>query len=204
MGRKIHMRGRLAPHRWSVPASNRVRIRGKAASARSTARERPVHWLREAMSFRSHLHDTQIRVLVTGAGGEMGMAWSPGPRHPAAGAGSGATLDCDPGLDILDRHLLERIRSEFEIPAVFHLAPLLSTRAEGRVRRRDGHQVERRRWRWGRGTSRRGRASAHRPTARRRSPSVPSTLAATSPATTASSRQTEPSGVDFRASGSSA
>ena len=32
--------------------------------------------------------------------------------------------------DILDRHLLERLRSEFEIPIVFHLAALLSTRAE--------------------------------------------------------------------------
>jgi nucleoside-diphosphate-sugar epimerase len=32
--------------------------------------------------------------------------------------------------DILDRHLLERLMSEFEISAVFHLAALLSSRAE--------------------------------------------------------------------------
>src|SRR3989338_11466499 len=32
--------------------------------------------------------------------------------------------------DILDRHLLERLQSEFEIAIVFHLAALLSTRAE--------------------------------------------------------------------------
>ena len=32
--------------------------------------------------------------------------------------------------DILDSHLLERLRGEFEISAVFHLAALLSTRAE--------------------------------------------------------------------------
>jgi nucleoside-diphosphate-sugar epimerase len=32
--------------------------------------------------------------------------------------------------DILDRHLLDRLRSEFEISVVFHLAALLSTRAE--------------------------------------------------------------------------
>jgi nucleoside-diphosphate-sugar epimerase len=32
--------------------------------------------------------------------------------------------------DILDRHVLERLRAEFEIHVVFHLAALLSTRAE--------------------------------------------------------------------------
>jgi nucleoside-diphosphate-sugar epimerase len=32
--------------------------------------------------------------------------------------------------DILDRHLLDRLRSEFEISVVFHLAAMLSTRAE--------------------------------------------------------------------------
>jgi threonine 3-dehydrogenase len=32
--------------------------------------------------------------------------------------------------DILDRHVLDRLRSEFEISVVFHLAALLSTRAE--------------------------------------------------------------------------
>ena len=81
-------------------------------------------------------------VLVTGAGGEIGHGLihrlaelrhlrHPGPRRPGrwipsvarrcAAAGSG---------DILDRHLLDRLRSEFEISVVFHLAALLSTRAE--------------------------------------------------------------------------
>jgi nucleoside-diphosphate-sugar epimerase len=32
--------------------------------------------------------------------------------------------------DIRDRHLLDRVRSEFEVTAVFHLAAILSTRAE--------------------------------------------------------------------------
>jgi threonine 3-dehydrogenase len=32
--------------------------------------------------------------------------------------------------DIRDRHLLERLRSEFEIHAIIHLAAMLSTRAE--------------------------------------------------------------------------
>jgi nucleoside-diphosphate-sugar epimerase len=35
-----------------------------------------------------------------------------------------------PDRDILDRHLLDRVRAEFEISVVFHLAALLSTRAE--------------------------------------------------------------------------
>jgi nucleoside-diphosphate-sugar epimerase len=80
-------------------------------------------------------------VLGTGASGEIGH----GLIHEIAERG---TLDIlaldvrplDPDLarrcaavrigDILDRHLLDRVRAEFEISAVFHLAALLSTRAE--------------------------------------------------------------------------
>jgi nucleoside-diphosphate-sugar epimerase len=80
-------------------------------------------------------------VLVTGASGEMGHGLI---THLAdLGAFDILALDnrpLDPELsrrcaavqigDILDRHLLDRIRSEFEISIVFHLAALLSTRAE--------------------------------------------------------------------------
>lgn len=80
-------------------------------------------------------------VLVTGAGGEVGH----GLITALADLGTFDILGLDvralePDLaarcavvrtgDILDRHLLDRLRSEFEISAVFHLAALLSTRAE--------------------------------------------------------------------------
>jgi len=80
-------------------------------------------------------------VLVTGANGEMGH----GLIHRLAklGAFDVLALDVRPldaALearcaavrvgDILDRHLLDRLRSEFEISVIFHLAALLSTRAE--------------------------------------------------------------------------
>ncbi len=80
-------------------------------------------------------------VLVTGASGEMGH----GLIHRLAELGSFDVLALDvrpmgPDVerrcaatrvgDILDRHLLDRLRSEFEISVVFHLAALLSTRAE--------------------------------------------------------------------------
>lgn len=80
-------------------------------------------------------------VLVTGANGEMGH----GLIHHLAEAGTFDVLALDvkglePELarrclvattgDILDRSLLDRLRSEFEIRTVFHLAALLSTRAE--------------------------------------------------------------------------
>ncbi|HLE42764.1 MAG TPA: NAD-dependent epimerase/dehydratase family protein [Methylomirabilota bacterium] len=79
--------------------------------------------------------------LVTGAGGEMGHSLI----HHLAEAGTHELLaldlrPLDPELtrrcveartgDILDRHLLERLRAEFEVDTVFHLAALLSTRAE--------------------------------------------------------------------------
>ena len=80
-------------------------------------------------------------VLVTGAGGEMGHGLI--TRLAELGTFDILALDVqplDPDVsrhctatrigDILDRHLLDRLRSEFEISAVFHLAALLSTRAE--------------------------------------------------------------------------
>jgi nucleoside-diphosphate-sugar epimerase len=80
-------------------------------------------------------------VLVTGASGEMGHGLITALH--ALGAFDVLALDLrplDPELerccaasrvgDILDRHLLDRVRSEFEISTVFHLAALLSTRAE--------------------------------------------------------------------------
>lgn len=79
-------------------------------------------------------------VLITGAGGEIGHALV----QVLAAAGVGIiTIDLNP-LDgriaplvsreftgsILDTALLERVLAEFEIECVFHLAALLSTRAE--------------------------------------------------------------------------
>src|SRR4030065_128656 len=54
----------------------------------------------------------------------LARAGAPPPRGVAGRCA--ATLQGD----ILDRHLLERLQSEFEIAIVFHLAALLSTRAE--------------------------------------------------------------------------
>ena len=83
----------------------------------------------------------QSVVLVTGASGELGH----GLIHHLAERGQAGIVAVDiramdPELvrrcaatrigDILDHHLLERLISEFEISAVFHLAALLSTRAE--------------------------------------------------------------------------
>ncbi len=80
-------------------------------------------------------------VLITGAGGEIGH----GLIDSLADGGARAivTLDVaplDPSLakkvsreftgSILDKGLLERILSEFEVDLVFHLAALLSTRSE--------------------------------------------------------------------------
>jgi nucleoside-diphosphate-sugar epimerase len=80
--------------------------------------------------------------LVTGASGEMGQALV----HRLADARPAAQIlaldlnPLEPDLarrcaacltgDIRDRRLLERLRSEFEIETVFHLAAILSTRAE--------------------------------------------------------------------------
>jgi threonine 3-dehydrogenase len=80
-------------------------------------------------------------VLVTGAAGEVGH----GLIHRLADAGKFEVLAVDlrpldraVGAraaavrtgDIVDRRFLDRLRSEFEISVVFHLAALLSTRAE--------------------------------------------------------------------------
>jgi threonine 3-dehydrogenase len=80
-------------------------------------------------------------VLVTGAGGEVGH----GLIRRLAELGSFDVLACDvrpldPELarqcaatrvgDVLDRRLLDALMSEFEISAIFHLAAILSTRAE--------------------------------------------------------------------------
>jgi threonine 3-dehydrogenase len=79
-------------------------------------------------------------VLVTGAGGEIGHALL---ARLAGGDRPAITLDVNPlGADlarhvtreftgsITDSTLLDRILSEFEVDCVFHLAALLSTRAE--------------------------------------------------------------------------
>lgn len=80
-------------------------------------------------------------VLVTGASGEMGH----GLIQRLGELGSAEILALDlvelpPELarrcaavragDVRDRHLLERLTSEFEIRVIFHLAAILSTRAE--------------------------------------------------------------------------
>ena len=80
-------------------------------------------------------------VLVTGASGEIGHGLL--QRLAAIGARAVVTLDVvplDPGVrryvqrevpgSILDRSLLERVLAEYEIDQIFHLAALLSTRAE--------------------------------------------------------------------------
>ena len=80
-------------------------------------------------------------VLVTGGSGEMAHGLI--HRFAESGAVDVVALDVrplDPELarrcavsltgDIRDRRLLERLRSEFEIHAIYHLAAILSTRAE--------------------------------------------------------------------------
>lgn len=80
-------------------------------------------------------------VLITGAGGEIGHGLIDSLAND--GARAIVTLDVaplDPSLgkkvsrectgSILDKGLLERILSEFEVDLVFHLAALLSTRSE--------------------------------------------------------------------------
>ena len=80
-------------------------------------------------------------VLVTGANGEVGHGLIQGLA--AAGHKDIVAMDLQP-LDqhlvplcqqvlvgsILDRHLIERIVSEYEVTEIYHLAALLSTRAE--------------------------------------------------------------------------
>jgi len=78
--------------------------------------------------------------LITGACGEVGTALV--ERLAKNGAGNLLTLDIRPlppeldGMsthlvgDILDRDLFEQLAAEYEIERIFHLAALLSTRAE--------------------------------------------------------------------------
>jgi nucleoside-diphosphate-sugar epimerase len=80
-------------------------------------------------------------VLVTGANGEMGHGLI--ERLAQAGNTNIIAIDVKPlddslrklvssaiAGDILDHRLLERLQSEYEIHTVYHLAALLSTRAE--------------------------------------------------------------------------
>ncbi len=80
-------------------------------------------------------------VLITGAGGEIGHGLI--DRLAGQSARAVVTLDVarlDPSIaakvdreitgSILDRSVLERILAEFQVELVFHLAALLSTRAE--------------------------------------------------------------------------
>jgi threonine 3-dehydrogenase len=80
-------------------------------------------------------------VLITGAGGEIGHGLI--EQLAAEGSRSIVTIDLAPlapGLaksvqreitgSIMDRTLIERLMSEFEVDLIFHLAALLSTRSE--------------------------------------------------------------------------
>jgi len=80
-------------------------------------------------------------VLITGAGGEIGHGLI--AHLSEAGAQPVVTLDVnplEPALarkvqreftgSIMDKSLLERVLSEFEVETVYHLAALLSTRSE--------------------------------------------------------------------------
>src|SRR5262245_2275295 len=79
--------------------------------------------------------------VVTGAAGELGHSIV--ERLADRGRYALVALDVRPPApdtaarcervvvgDILDRHLLDRLRAEFEIGVIFHLAAVLSTRAE--------------------------------------------------------------------------
>ena len=79
--------------------------------------------------------------LITGANGEMGHGLI--ERLAEEGSQNIIAIDvrpvdddikakCSATLvgDILDARLMERLASEFEIQTIFHLAALLSTRAE--------------------------------------------------------------------------
>ncbi|MGH7456208.1 MAG: NAD-dependent epimerase/dehydratase family protein, partial [bacterium] len=86
-------------------------------------------------------HIRKPGILITGANGEMGHGLI--TRLAAEGKHHIIALDirpvdaslqphCDATIvgDILDQRLLERLQSEYEIHCVYHLAALLSTRAE--------------------------------------------------------------------------
>ncbi|MEN8164773.1 MAG: NAD-dependent epimerase/dehydratase family protein, partial [Acidobacteriota bacterium] len=80
-------------------------------------------------------------VLITGASGEIGHGLI--ENIAAAGQSSIITVDLQPLApelkskvtreftgSIMEDHLLQRILAEFEVETIFHLAALLSTRAE--------------------------------------------------------------------------
>ena len=80
-------------------------------------------------------------VLITGAGGEIGHGLierlagqseraSSRSTSPASIRRSPSKVDREITGSILDRAVLERILAEFRVELVFHLAALLSTRAE--------------------------------------------------------------------------
>jgi nucleoside-diphosphate-sugar epimerase len=79
-------------------------------------------------------------ILVTGAGGEMGqalIAQLAAEGRPILGLDlkplpDATRAQCQHALtgDVLDGNLLSRLVSEYAMPVVFHLAALLSTRAE--------------------------------------------------------------------------
>jgi nucleoside-diphosphate-sugar epimerase len=80
-------------------------------------------------------------ILITGAGGELGQALiaslSDGGRGNILGLDVGSIPDdtrsrCQATIqgDILDASLLSRLVSEYAVPAIFHLAAVLSTKAE--------------------------------------------------------------------------
>ncbi|MGA9115387.1 MAG: NAD-dependent epimerase/dehydratase family protein [Bacteroidota bacterium] len=86
-------------------------------------------------------HIRKPGVLVTGANGEMGHGLI--ERLAADGTRNVIAMDIQPvddslrswctaaiTGDILEERLLERLQSEYEIHAIYHLAALLSTRAE--------------------------------------------------------------------------
>ena len=86
-------------------------------------------------------HIRKPAILVTGANGEMGHGLieriaAEGNAHIIAidvrPIDSSVAAKCTAVItgDILDQRLMERLQSEFEIHSVFHLAALLSTRAE--------------------------------------------------------------------------
>jgi len=83
----------------------------------------------------------QTATLITGASGEMGHGLirrlaEEGVEDLVAldirpiDSGTGSQCKACVNGDILDERLLERIQSEYEIHTVYHLAALLSTRAE--------------------------------------------------------------------------
>jgi len=80
-------------------------------------------------------------VLISGANGEMGHGLIPRLyQNGKLGVLAMDLKEIDPSVrdycqacivgDVLDQRLLERLVSEYEIHAIFHLAALLSTRSE--------------------------------------------------------------------------